>query len=100
MRGGYSVSEVAGLQTFSTTADFFFDGAPEPGFALSPDGVLSHSHALSSDFLRLLPNVSNSGVVTAPLPSGFDIREQKTVFLWCYFARFLLGDAPVVLVGN
>ncbi|MEM8979916.1 MAG: hypothetical protein AAGD04_10550 [Pseudomonadota bacterium] len=95
MRGTYSVRLVSGKQVFETSDDFFFDGAPEPGFAISASGVLDHATAVDTDFLRLAPSVSSEGVFTAPLPDGVDITEQTTVFLWCYLARALLGEAPV-----
>lgn len=98
MRGGFIVREDGGRQLFETTDDFFFDGAPEPGFALSSDGVLDRAAAEATDFLRLAPNGPVTGKLTAALPDGHDIADQKVVFLWCFDFHVLLGQAAVVLV--
>lgn len=97
MRGGYVVREEGGRQIFETTDDFFFDGAPEPGFALSADGAFTRAAAEDTDFLRLAASAPVTGKLTAELPQGFHIADQRVVFLWCFDFHVLLGQAPVEL---
>lgn len=97
MRGGFVVRQDGGRQIFETSDDFFFDGAPEPGFALSADGSFTRAAAEATDFLRLAANGPVTGTLTAELPPGFDISDQRIVFLWCFDFHVLLGQAPVEL---
>ncbi len=97
MTGGFIIQESDGQQVFETSEDFFFDGAPDPAFALSPSGAMDTVTATASKFLPLLADVSNSGKLSADLPDGFEIRHQSHVFLWCFTFAFLLGVGPVEL---
>ncbi|WP_375258715.1 hypothetical protein [Citreimonas sp.] len=87
-----------GVVRLTTSDDFFFDGSPAPGFALSASGDPSAAEAAATDFLRLPGSGSLSGAQIEVrgaqggiVPDSIDIRAQKVLFLWCYITPFLLG---------
>ena len=88
---------------FQTTEDFFFEGAPAPGFAISNGGASPAAEAKMNDFLRL-PGTSDPfrkqlevrGVFRAPLRHTLGLKDALAVFLWCYDFPGVLGVGEII----
>lgn len=67
-RGGHEVSgafeilRVDGRLLFRTDEEFYFDGSPEPAFALTSNGVFNEQQALATRFLNLPASGSLRGL--------------------------------------
>ncbi|MEX0338720.1 MAG: hypothetical protein AB3N11_06735 [Arenibacterium sp.] len=100
--GSFTIESENGVLWFRTSEDFYFEGAPAPGFAISSGGVDPAKEAKTSDFLRL-PGTGDPfhaqrpvrGVFEAPLPGSVDIESAVAVFLWCYDFPGVLGVGKV-----
>lgn len=103
MRGSFQIEEDAdGMIWFATSDDFFFDGSPAPGFAVSASGDLTAAEAAATDFLRLPATGSGTGaqlevhgVQRAQIPATAGIKTAKFVFLWCYIFPSILGEGEI-----
>lgn len=93
-----------GSVLMETSADFFFDGAPDPGWALfqgEPMGVARpkvHAAALATRFGRLPGGVvAVHGIQSGVIPAAFDMSQVDHLFLWCFDPQtpFLLGIGPI-----
>ncbi|MEM1152704.1 MAG: DM13 domain-containing protein [Pseudomonadota bacterium] len=107
LKGEFVVEQVGDRQRFTTSEDFYFDGSPAPGFALSATGNVSAEEAIETDFLRLPgtgstagPQLEVPGRQMALLPKTIDIVQIKYVFLWCYRFPSLLGVARLDIVDH
>lgn len=101
LRGGFTLTRQGGGVLMRTTADFFFDGSPEPGWALAVGIPIDASDssvraaAAATDFQRLPMNVAVSGEQTGLIPDTIDVDAYDTLFLWCYRFPFILGVGPI-----
>jgi hypothetical protein len=102
LRGSFSLTRQANGVLMTTSADFFFDGSPAPGWALSK-GVPVDARdpsvqrmAIKTDFQRLTDRVEPvSGQQSGLIPRALDIDDFDTLFLWCYQVPFILGIGPI-----
>lgn len=84
MQGSFTIDEDGGELWFETSEDFFFDGSPEPGFAVSISGTLTEAEAISTDFLRL-PSAGSllgdrievRGTYRGRIPTSFEVRSAR-----------------------
>ncbi|WP_372922403.1 hypothetical protein [Roseovarius sp.] len=103
MRGSFRIEEdTDGKIWFTTSDDFFFDGSPAPGFAVSASGDLTAAEAAATDFLRLSGTGSGTGAQLevhgaqrAEIPATAGIKIAKAVFLWCYIFPSVLGVGEI-----
>ena len=106
--GGHKVSGSFALRRgragviLETSADFYFDGSLEPGWALHPSVPCErtdprlHAMANATRFGDLPRDVTEiAGRHTAVVPAHIRIEEYNSVFLWCYGAPYLLGIGPI-----
>ena len=102
MRGTYTLTQQANGILMVTSQDFFFDGSPAPGWALSegvpddPSDPAVQRTAIEPDFQRLTDRIEPiSGQQSGLIPNSLDISEYDTLFLWCYQVPFILGVGPI-----
>lgn len=101
LRGDFTLTRQSGGVLMRTSADFFFDGSPEPGWALVAGLPVDASDravqaaAVATDFQRLPMNVSVAGEQTGLIPDAIDIDAYDTLLLWCYRFPFILGVGPI-----
>ncbi|SEA85671.1 hypothetical protein [Rubrimonas cliftonensis] len=101
LRGGFTLTRQRGGVLMRTSADFFFDGSPEPGWALTlglpvdAGDQAVQAAATATDFQRLPMNVAVSGEQTGLIPEAIDLDAYNTLFLWCYRFPFILGVGPI-----
>lgn len=107
LRGTFAIRKVNGALEFETSADFFFDGSPAPGFAFTTGQLFTAAHAARTDFLRLPGSgsltgtqIPVSGVQRGVIPATPDFDTFDTVFLWCFQTPFLLGVGAIDRVAN
>ncbi len=105
MRGTFTLTREGDRLCMATSDDFFFDGSPEPAFAVSPDAATDATTARQGRFLDLLgtgptpaPAIAVRGRQSGLLPEGLAITDIHTIFLWCFGFPFLLGIGRVVPV--
>ena len=101
--GSFSLTRCRDGVLMETSADFYFDGAPDPGWALyrgtpkdrtDPDTVLA---ALTTKFGTLPGGIKEvHGCHAGLIPSGIDIDDYDTVFLWCFAVPFILGIGRII----
>ncbi|MFY0610999.1 MAG: hypothetical protein JXQ99_05695 [Hyphomicrobiaceae bacterium] len=101
MRGTFTIVETSDGLLFETSDDFFFDGSPEPAFALSryPDPDQGQAgEDLDTRFLDLPgtgnltdPSIEVRGKQTGIIGPASALNGKESVFLWCYLTPFLLG---------
>lgn len=103
LRGTFELARTDGVVTLTTSEDFYFDGSPAPGFALTSGGAFSEAIALRNEFGRLPGSGGIDGQVieitgrqVAFVPPSLDIDAFDTVFLWCFKIPFLLGTGAIV----
>ena len=98
LSGGFQILRTPQGVTFTTTEDFYFDGAAEPGLSFTLGEIYNSAAAQRTDFLRL-PASNNifgshhsvEGVFGCDLPGGLDVMAYDRVFLWCHATPFLMG---------
>lgn len=103
--GSFTLTQQANGILMLTSEDFFFDGSPAPGWALSLGIPKDSSNpgvqrtALNTDFQRLTDRVEPvMGQQSGLIPNSIDINEFDTLFLWCYQIPFILGYGPIIRV--
>lgn len=102
MRGSFTLTRQANGVLMLTGEDFFFDGSPAPGWALSK-GVPEDANdpavqltAMRTDFQRLTDRIEPvSGQQSGLIPNSIDIDDFDTLFLWCFQEPFILGVGPI-----
>lgn len=102
MRGSFTLTQQANGVLMFTSEDFFFDGSPAPGWALSR-GVPQDANdptvrrtAIETDFQRLTDMIEPiSGQQSGLIPPSINLDEYDTLFLWCYQVPFILGVGPI-----
>ncbi|MBP1849123.1 hypothetical protein [Rhizobium halophytocola] len=108
LRGHFTLTQRADGVLMTTSEDFFFDGAEEPGWALFdriPQSSADPSLAAAAETLgfgRLAPSSQFPhreivGRRTALIPSRLSVDAYECIFLWCYATQFLLGIGPYAL---
>lgn len=102
MSGSFTIEKIDGKVWMITSEDFYFDGSPSPGFAISRSGSPSATEAEATDFLRLPgtgkatgDQIEVTGIYRGEIPSMIDIEVAKTLFLWCFEYPFLLGVGQI-----
>lgn len=102
MRGSFTLTQQANGVLMVTSTDFFFDGSPAPGWALSkgvPEDAndpIVRQAAVQTDFQRLTDRIELvSGQQSGLIPNSIDINDYDTLFLWCYQVPFILGVGPI-----
>ena len=98
LRGSFLIRDTGGVRRFETSADFYFDGSPAPGFAFhtgiptqAGDPVL-RANMVQTRFLDLPGNVVEiRGAQTGTIPPDFDLDTFDTLVLWCFAVPFILG---------
>ncbi len=102
LRGSFSIRESGGSLLFETSADFYFDGSPAPGFGFhtgiptSADDPALRGNMARTRFLDLPGNVVEvDGQQAGTLPPAIDIDAYTTVVLWCFAVPFILGHASL-----
>lgn len=102
LRGSFTLTRQASGILMITSRDFFFDGSPAPGWALS-SGLPTDANdpavqrtAVQTDFHRLTDRIEPiSGQQSGLIPNSIDIDPYDTLFLWCFQVPFILGVGPV-----
>ncbi|MEO1110362.1 MAG: hypothetical protein AAFX90_20820 [Pseudomonadota bacterium] len=101
LRGSFVIERRGAEYWLVTSDDFYFDGSPQPAFALSSSLTPTEAEAHTTRFLDLPGSGSLSGSqievagrqegLIAP---GFDPSSTRAVFLWCFLTPFFLGIGP------
>ncbi|MDN2480971.1 hypothetical protein [Vibrio agarivorans] len=98
LNGSFTLTKQTNGILMLTSDDFFFDGSPAPGWALSKGTPLDASNpdvqrtAITTDFQRLTDRIEPvSGQQSGLIPNSINIDEFDTLFLWCYQVPFILG---------
>lgn len=99
LHGTFRIEQEADGKVWLTTSDdFYFDGSPEPGFAISASGNFTPAEAAATDFLRLSgtgspvgAQIEVQGKQRGEIPEGIDIGAANAVFLWCFQFPSVLG---------
>lgn len=102
LRGSFTLTRQANGVLMMTSEDFFFDGSPAPGWALSSGlptdatDPATQRTAIETDFQRLTDRVEPvSGQQSGLIPAAIDIDAYDTLFLWCFQFPFILGVGPI-----
>lgn len=102
MRGSFTLTYQANGVLMLTSEDYFFDGSPAPGWALSAGVPTDASDpdvrrtAIQTDFQRLTDRVEPiRGQQSGLIPPSIDINAYDTLFLWCFQFPFILGVGPI-----
>ena len=102
MRGTFVIEERSDGFWMVTDDDFYFDGSPEPAFALSSSSTPTASEARDTRFHNLPasgslsgPQIEVEGRQEARIGEALDLDVTKFVFLWCFLTPFLLGVGPL-----
>ncbi|WP_213686211.1 hypothetical protein [Roseicyclus sp.] len=98
MRGGFTIKNQEGRFLMETTEDFYFDGSPDPGFALNigipqsaSDPELRQRMA-ATRFLNLPGQVVEvRGRHAGEIPPTLDLVAFDMLVLWCFGFPFILG---------
>lgn len=98
LRGGFTIREDGGALLFETSADFYFDGSPAPGFGFHTgiptraDDPVLRANMDQTRFLDLPGNVVEvRGRHAGSIPPAIDLDEYDTLVLWCFSIPFILG---------
>lgn len=102
LRGTFTLTRQNNGILMVTSEDFFFDGSPAPGWALSSgiptdasDPVVQKT-AVETDFQRLTDRIEPvSGQQSGLIPPAIDIDSYDTLFLWCFQEPFILGVGSI-----
>lgn len=107
LQGNFVLEELDGQIWMVTDDSFFFDGSPEPGFAVSASLTPTEAEAVHSRFLDLPGSgslvgrqIEVSGRQRGRLIAPFNPLTARSVFLWCFQTPFLLGIGPLEPVGD
>lgn len=102
MRGSFTLTRQSNGVLMVTSEDFFFDGSPAPGWALSKGIPVDANDpevqrtAIRTDFQRLTDRIEPiSGQQSGLIPNSIDIASFDTLFLWCFQVPFILGVGPI-----
>lgn len=102
MRGTFTLTRQTDGILMETSDDFFFDGSPEPDWALyrgvpmDPSDPDVQAAALATRFGNMPGGVVEvRGKQTGLIPASVDIDAYDTIFLWCYGFPFILGVGPI-----
>lgn len=96
LRGDFIFQQNGTNIEFITSDDFFFDGSPEPGWALTRGNIFTQASA-DAGKIGLIPKevIAADDIVsgrhTLIVPLQLKITDHDAVFLWCYEFPFLLG---------
>ncbi len=100
--GTFTLTRQASSVLMVTSNDFYFDGSPAPGWALTNDIPTDASDpkvrrdAIMTDFQRLTDKIESvQGQQSGLIPNSINIDEYDTVFLWCYQFPFILGFGQI-----
>ena len=98
LRGTFTLTRQANGVLFRTDDDFYFGGAPAPGWALCSGVPVDASDpdlqrlAIGTDFQRLTDKIEPvSGPQSGIIPRLIDIDAYDTVLLWCFQFPVILG---------
>lgn len=102
MTGSFTLTRQSDGILMETSSDFFFDGSPEPDWALysgvpmDPNDPAVQAAALETRF-GAMPGgiVTVSGRQTGLIGADVDIDGFTTLFLWCYQIPAILGVGPI-----
>ena len=102
MRGGFTFTLEDSRIRMETSEDFYFDGSPEPAFALhtgipsdANDPIL-RANMTATRFLDLPGNVVPSeGRFSGLVRSETHFDDFNTVVLWCFQVPFILGYGSI-----
>lgn len=107
LRGDFIVELRDADYWFVTSDDFYFDGSPEPGFAVSQSLTPNASEAEATRFYDLPGSgslvgtqIKVGGKQEGKIGPDFDLKNGKAFILWCFLTPFLLGIGPLTLVDN
>lgn len=101
MRGSFTLTRQEGRIWMATSANFFFDGSPEPAFALhkglptDKDDPVLRGNMEATRFLDLPRNEPAEGRFDGPLRPETNIDDFNTIVLWCFQIPFILGYGPI-----
>ncbi|MEO9530058.1 hypothetical protein [Roseibium sp.] len=101
LEGTFTLTQRPDGVLMKASMDFFFDGSPGPGWALSMgvpsdrDDPLTRQFAAETDFLRLARNQPIRGPHSGLIRPSIDIDAFDTLFLWCYSIPFILGVGKI-----
>ena len=102
LHGTFTLTKLADHVLFETSEDFFFDGAPEPGWALSKGTPEDHISPKVSEFASRtrfgeMPGeiIPVRGKQLGRIPGRIWRENFDTVFLWCFSVPFILGVGPI-----
>ncbi len=102
LNGGFTIMNQEGRFFMETSEDFYFDGSPDPGFALTigiprsaGDPVLQKGMA-ATRFLNLPGQVVEvRGRHVGEIPPTLDLAAFDTLVLWCFSFPFILGFGAI-----
>lgn len=102
MRGGFTITTDGSRFLMETTEDFYFDGSPDPGFALNvgiprnADDPALRQQMAATRFLNLPGNIVQvHGRHAGVIPPAVDLAAFDTMVLWCFGFPFILGFGTI-----
>ena len=102
LRGGFEIFRTNALRSVVTSDDFFFDGSPAPGFALTKGAAFNDATARRTEIGRLRGSASLdgksievSGSQTMFIPPSLNLDTFDTLILWCFKVPFLLCSGAI-----
>lgn len=102
LRGSFTIREDGGALLFETSADFYFDGSPAPGFGLhigiptSAGDLALRTNMERTRFLDLPGNVVEvRGQHAGAIPPAINFDAYDTLVLWCFAVPFILGHGKL-----
>ena len=102
LRGSFSIRFDGQVHLMETSEDFFFDGSPDPGFALhtgipvSADNPELQRRMVETRFFDLPGDVVEvRGRRVGTIPPTLDPSAFDTLVLWCFRFPFILGYGAI-----
>lgn len=102
LRGTFTLIRGADAVLMRTDAAVFFDGSPEPGWALLAGDPAKrgdaemHAAALATRFGDMPGGIVEiAGCQTGTIIPAATLDDKDTLFLWCFYSPVLLGAGPI-----
>jgi len=102
LEGSFSLIQRDGSVLMETSDDFYFDGSPQPDWALfkgeplDKDDPAVRAAALATRFGNMPGGIVEiRGRQTGIIQPGSRLAENDTIFLWCYEIPFILGVGAI-----
>lgn len=107
LAGSFTLTRQSNGVLMETSPDFFFDGAPEPDWALFrgiPKDCSDPKVQEIAEVTRFgnMPGgiVPVRGRQVGLILDSVDLNANDTIFLWCFSVPFILGFGPIEKINS